>query len=414
MSDSKDSMENKNFSLKENYSLMPILLPLVQAKIIVIGFPVVILFLVLMHGIFSTPYYTASTRILPPQYNQNTIGRGLVTMGGESALGNSALNLKNPTDLFVGILRSRTILDGVITDNDLIKHYEAKDIDSARGKLASRTGIESGKDGIVEISVEDSSAELAAQLANSYVKELQTFSGELAKREGGRRTEFFNNALNRARQSLNEADERLRQVESKTGFTRLRGQDEAIVSGVRDLRSQLAEKEVQLRTLMSYSTESNPDVKLLNNEIANLNSKIQEVSGLPNTLNKTPGPSNTAVTLAQVPDALMLHSQRKRDVEYWVNIVTILGQYTELGKMDETRDFSLFQVLDVAVPPLDNSRPRVKLNLIIFGLGSTMLAVFFVWARAYVRQRRSTSDYFASQWVILKAELLKMPWHQSK
>ena len=414
MNDSKDLMDNKNFSLKENYSLMPILLPLVQAKIIVIGFPVVILFLVLMHGIFSTPYYTASTRILPPQYNQNTIGRGLVTMGGESALGNSALNLKNPTDLFVGILRSRTILDGVITDNDLIKHYEAKDIDSARGKLASRTGIESGKDGIVEISVEDSSAELAAQLANSYVKELQTFSGELAKREGGRRTEFFNNALNRARQSLNEADERLRQVESKTGFTRLRGQDEAIVSGVRDLRSQLAEKEVQLRTLMSYSTESNPDVKLLKNEIANLNSKIQEVSGLPNTLNKTPGPSNTAVTLAQVPDALMLHSQRKRDVEYWVNIVTILGQYTELGKMDETRDFSLFQVLDVAVPPLDNSRPRVKLNLIIFGLGSTMLAVFFVWARAYVRQRRSTSDYFASQWVILKAELLKMPWHQSK
>jgi uncharacterized protein involved in exopolysaccharide biosynthesis len=414
MSDSKYSMENKNFSLKENYSLMPILLPLVQAKIIVIGFPVVILFLVLMHGVFSTPYYTASTRILPPQYNQNTIGRGLVTMGGESALGNSALNLKNPTDLFVGILRSRTILDGVIADNDLIKHYEAKDIDSARGKLASRTGIESGKDGIVEISVEDSSAELAAQLANSYVKELQTFSGELAKREGGRRTEFFNNALNRARQSLNEADERLRQVESKTGFTRLRGQDEAIVSGVRDLRSQLAEKEVQLRTLMSYSTESNPDVKLLKNEIANLNSKIQEVSGVPNTLNKTPGPSNTAVTLAQVPDALMLHSQRKRDVEYWVNIVTILGQYTELGKMDETRDFSLFQVLDVAVPPLDNSRPRVKLNLIIFGLGSTMLAVFFVWARAYVRQRRSTSDYFASQWVILKAELLKMPWHQSK
>ena len=414
MNDSKDLMDNKNFSLKENYSLMPILLPLVQAKIIVIGFPLVILFLVLMHGIFSIPYYTASTRILPPQYNQNTIGRGLVTMGGESALGNSALNLKNPTDLFVGILRSRTILDGVIAENDLIKHYEAKDIDSARGKLASRTGIESGKDGIVEISVEDSSAELAAQLANSYVKELQTFSGELAKREGGRRTEFFNNALNRARQSLNEADERLRQVESKTGFTRLRGQDEAIVSGVRDLRSQLAEKEVQLRTLMSYSTESNPDVKLLKNEIANLNSKIQEVSGLPNTLNKTPGPSNTAVTLAQVPDALMLHSQRKRDVEYWVNIVTILGQYTELGKMDETRDFSLFQVLDVAVPPLDNSRPRVKLNLIIFGLGSTMLAVFFVWARAYVRQRRSTSDYFASQWVILKAELLKMPWHQSK
>jgi tyrosine-protein kinase Etk/Wzc len=414
MDELDDSEATPVLPAKENYSLMPILLPLAEAKLIVVGFPMLVLFLVLMHGIFSTPYYTASTRLLPPQYNQNTIGRGLIGMGGESALGNSALNLKNPTDLFVGILRSRTILDGVITGNDLIKHYSAKDIDSARGKLASRTGIESGKDGIVEISVEDSSPELAAQLANSYVKELQIFSGELAKREGGRRNEFFNNALNRARQSLNEADERLREVESKTGFTRLRGQDEAIVSGVRDLRSQLAEKEVQLRTLMSYSTDANPDVKLLRNEIANLNSKIQEVSGLPTQINKAAAGSNTAVTLAQVPDALMLHSQRKRDVEYWVNIVTILGQYTELGKMDETRDFSLFQVLDVAVPPLDNSRPRVKLNLIVFGLGSSMLAVFFVWARAYVRQRRSTSDYFASQWVILKAELFKMPWRHSK
>lgn len=414
MNDMEDKFPDAHLLEKDNYSLMPILLPLVEAKLIVVGFPLVVLFIVLMHGLFSTPYYTASTRILPPQYNQNTIGRGLVTMGGESALGNSALNLKNPTDLFVGILRSRTILDGVITGNDLIKHYVAKDIDSARNKLAARTGIESGKDGIVEISVEDSSPELAAQLANSYVKELQTFSSELAKREGGRRNEFFNNALNRARQSLNEADERLRQVESKTGFTRLRGQDEAIVSGVRDLRSQLADKEVQLRTLMSYSTESNPDVKLLRNEIANLNLKIQEVSGLPSIQDKTSAGSHAALTLAQVPDALMLHSQRKRDVEYWVNIVTILGQYTELGKMDETRDFSLFQVLDEAVPPLDNSRPRIKLNLIIFGLGSTMLAVFFVWARAYVRQRRSTSDYFASQWVILKAELFKLPWHRSK
>ncbi|MGV0960723.1 MAG: Wzz/FepE/Etk N-terminal domain-containing protein [Limnohabitans sp.] len=414
MNEMNDAATDTTLPARENYSLMPILLPLAQAKLIVLGFPLLVSFLVLMHGVFSTPYYTASTRLLPPQYNQNTIGRGLITMGGESALGNSALNLKNPTDLFVGILRSRTILDGVITGNDLIKHYAAKDIDSARGSLASRTGIESGKDGIVEISVEDASAELAAQLANSYVKELQIFSGELAKREGGRRNEFFNTALNRARHSLNEADERLREVESKTGFTRLRGQDEAIVSGVRDLRSQLAEKEVQLRTLMSYSTESNPDVKLLKNEIANLNLKIQEISGLPAAIHKAPPGANAAVTLAQVPDALMLHSQRKRDVEYWVNIVTILGQYTELGKMDETRDFSLFQVLDVAVPPLDNSRPRVKLNLIVYGLGSSMLAVFFVWARAYVRQRRSTSDYFASQWVVLKAELLKMPWRRTK
>ena len=393
----------------DTYSLMPVLLPLVQAKWWVMGVPLVVSVLVLMHGIFSTPYFKASTRVLPPQYNQNTISRGLIAMGGESALGNSALNLKNPTDLFVGILRSRTILDGVIQNHDLLKHYEAKDMDTARQLLESRTDINSGNDGIVEISVEDSDPVRAAQLANAYVQELQTFSSDLAKKEGGRRSDFFNNALSKARQSLNEADEQLRRTEKRTGFTRLRGQDEAILSTARDLRNQIANKEVQLRTLLSYATDDNPDVRLLRSELANLKQKVQEATS------EVPGPSSKAnsqgafVPLSKAPDALMEHSQRKRDVEYWENIVTILGQYTELGKMDETRDFSLFQILDIAISPQNKSRPRIKVNVILSGVGSTMLTIMFIWARAYVRQRRSASSKFADQFVILKNELFKNP-----
>lgn len=394
----------------DTYSLMPVLLPLVQAKWLLIGVPFVVSFGVLLHGIFSTPFYKASTRLLPPQYNQNTISRGLIAMGGESALGNSALNLKNPTDLFVGILRSRTILDGVIESHDLLKHYQAEDMDSARKLLESRTDINSGKDGIVEISVEDSDPVQAAQLANAYVRELQSFSSELAKKEGGRRSDFFNNALSKARQSLNEADEQLRRTEKITGFTRLRGQDEAILSTARELRNQIAQKEVQLRTLLSYATEENPDVKLLRSELANLKQKIQEATSEPTRKNPTAHSNGAFVPLAKAPDALMEHSQRKRDVEYWENIVTILGQYTELGKMDETRDFSLFQVLDVAISPQTKSRPRIKVNVILSGVGTTMLTVMFIWARAYVRQRRSASAQFAAQLQILKQELLKNPW----
>lgn len=396
----------------DTYSLMPVLMPLVQAKWLLIGVPFLVSFCVFLHGIFATPYYKASTRVLPPQYNQNTISRGLITMGGESALGNSALNLKNPTDLFVGILRSRTILDGVIEGHGLLKHYGSEDMDSARKLLESRTDINSGKDGIVEISVEDSDPVQAAQLANAYVNELQSFSSELAKKEGGRRSEFFNNALTRARQSLNEADEQLRRTEKRTGFTRLKGQDEAILSTARDLRNLIANKEVQLRTLLSYATEENPDVRLLRNELVNLKKKVQEATGEPTF--KDNNSQGAFVPLSKAPDALMEHSQRKRDVEYWENIVTILGQYTELGKMDETRDFSLFQVLDVAISPQKKSRPRIKVNVILSGTGATMLTVMFIWARAYVRQRRTASSQFAQQLQILKDELFKHPWTRKR
>jgi uncharacterized protein involved in exopolysaccharide biosynthesis len=239
--------------------------------------------------------------------------------------------------------------------------------------------------------------------------ELQTFSSDLAKKEGGRRSDFFNNALSKARQSLNEADEQLRRTEKRTGFTRLRGQDEAILSTARDLKNQIANKEVQLRTLLSYATDDNPDVRLLRSELGNLKQKVQEAtSEIPGSASKA-NSQGAFVPLSKAPDALMEHSQRKRDVEYWENIVTILGQYTELGKMDETRDFSLFQILDIAISPQNKSRPRIKVNVILSGVGSTMLTIMFIWARAYVRQRRNASSKFADQLFILKNELFKNP-----
>ena len=396
-----NSLSNHN----DNYSLMPVLLPLIKKKWLVLFVPLTVSTIVLIYGLLSTPFYKASTRVLPPQYNQNTISRGLIAMGGESALGNSALNLKNPTDLFVGILRSRTILDGVINNHDLLKHYEVKDMDTARQLLDSRTDINSGKDGIVEISVEDSDPERAAKLSNAYVQELQKFSTDLAKKEGGRRTEFFNNALNKARHSLNEADEQLRKTELRTGFTRLRGQDEAILSTVRDLKLQISNKEVQLQTLLSYATDENPDVRLLRSELSNLYNKVKESTGNARDFPLASRSQGSFVPLSQAPDALMEHSQRKRDVEYWENIVTILGQYTELGKMDETRDFSLFQVLDIAITPQNKSRPRIKVNVILSGVGSTMLTIMFIWAQAYIRQRKLASPLFEEQFKILKNEL---------
>lgn len=393
-----------------NYSLMPVLLPLIRAKWVVLGVPFVVAVLVAVIGFFTTPLYRASTRILPPQYNQNTIAHGQNMPGGESALGNSALNLKNPTDLFVGILRSRTIIDGVLTDNELLKHYGITDMEEARKLLGSRTEINSGKDGIVELAVEDPDPARAARLANDYVRQLQAFSRALAVKEGSRRAEFFSTALSHARASLNQADMRLRETEQRTGFTRLRGQDEAILSSVRDLRSQLSDKEVQLRTLMSYATNTNPDVKLLRSEISNLRIKIKEATG--DVQATVSGGAGAFVSLADAPSALMEHTQRKRDVEYWEGIVTTLGQYTELGKMDETRDLSLFQVLDEAVPTVQKSKPRIKVNVIIFWLGSTLLSMLFVLASAYVQQRRSASGYFSEQLKHLQKELVRMPWHK--
>ena len=54
---------------------------------------------------------------------------------------------------------------------------------------------------------------------------------------------------------------------------------------------------------------------------------------------------------------MLAHTRGQREVDYWENIVQLLGKFTELGKIDERRDMSLFQVLDWAVPPEFKSKP---------------------------------------------------------
>jgi uncharacterized protein involved in exopolysaccharide biosynthesis len=383
-----------------SHSLLPLLLLLARRIRFLIAVPFVCAVLAVTWSLIAPPIYTATARILPPQYNENTVMAMQNQLGGESQLGNSALTLKNPTDLFVGILTSRTIVDAVIEVNALRGYYDEDEIGEVRQILNAATDIRAAKDGIVSVSVEDTDREMAAALANSYVNQFYAFSRSLAREETTRRAEFYSSALEAAQEQLAAADLALANTEKATGFTRLNGQDEAIVRAAAELQAQIAAREVQLDTMASYATESNPDVRLLRHEVANLRAELAELR-LP-AVSANQGPF---VGLGDVPDVLLAHARRKRDVEYWESIVMLLGRFSELGKIDERRDISLFGVLDWAIPPHDKSKPRTRVNAILAALGSGFACLLWILASAYVRQRRAESQEFDSTWRELMATL---------
>src|SRR5688500_9375809 len=58
--------------------------------------------------------YTGTAKLLPPQQNQSSAALLLGQLGGLAGLAGGSLGLKNPTDLYVGMLKSRTIADSII------------------------------------------------------------------------------------------------------------------------------------------------------------------------------------------------------------------------------------------------------------------------------------------------------------
>lgn len=402
---------NNAVRTETSHSILPLLLVLARRIKFLILVPLFFGLIALLYCMFTDPVYTATTRLLPPQYNENTIQSMQNQLGGESQLGNSALNLKDPTDLFVGILNSRTIMDGLIDNYDLLNYYDISNKYTLRKRLNDATKIRVGKDGIVTILVNDKNRDKAAEIANAYVKEFYNFSRNLAITEAKRRSEFYEQSLNNAKQNLENSELSLLKSEKESGFTRLSGQDQAIVQAAAELQAQISARKIQLKTMSVYATPRNPDYKLVAYELKNLENQLaglqNENKNILNDLQDDPSENSAPfISISNAPDALLEHTRRKRDVAYWETIVLLLGKYNEFGKIDERRDMSLFQVLDHAIPPEEKSSPRTKVNVILTLVGTGFLALMWVLVTEYIKERRRRSSHFDAQWQQLKQALL--------
>ena len=63
--------------------------------------------------------YTATTKIMPPQQTQSTASMMMnqlanIGVGSLAAVAGGGLGLKNPNDIYIGLLKSRPIADAII------------------------------------------------------------------------------------------------------------------------------------------------------------------------------------------------------------------------------------------------------------------------------------------------------------
>src|SRR5688572_1387778 len=87
---------------------------------------------------------TGTTRILPPQQTQST-SAVLAQLGSLAGLAGGAVpGLKNPNDLYVGMLKSRTVADNLIRRFDLNKLYDERYQSETRRQLAKPSTIVAG------------------------------------------------------------------------------------------------------------------------------------------------------------------------------------------------------------------------------------------------------------------------------
>jgi uncharacterized protein involved in exopolysaccharide biosynthesis len=329
------------------------------------------------------PVFTAKAVVLPPQQGQSSAGllSQLGSLAALTGLGSSA-GAKDPNDLYLAVLQSNTVADGLIKRLDLMKAYHTKRLNEARRLLAANSKFVSEKGGMISITIKDGDPHMAARIANSYVDELHDINSRLIIGEAGVRRNFFSQQLALEKDRLTDAEIALQETEEKTGAISPTGQTGVVISQVAALQGQIISREVQLDSLRTSSTDQNPDVIRLNSEIAGLRQQMQSLE----SVQKGRKPGDISLTSRSLPEDQVAYLRKQRDVQYHTLIFDLIARQFEAARMDEAKASPLIQVLDPAEAPDRKSGPfRALWTLAGLILGFTYGCVSVIGS--YVRSR---------------------------
>jgi len=367
----------------EEVNSLDLLTIIARKKFYIVGIPLLAGIIAGGLSLLMPNIYTGTASVLPPQQSQSGSSAILGQLGALGGMSGSALGLKNPSDLYIGMLNSRTVADRIIDRFKLQSVYGTKTLTDTRLTLSSSSTIGSGKEGIIVIDVKDKDPKRAAALANGYVEELQRLTQTLAITEASRRRLFFEKQLMQSKQLLVDAEVSLKVTQEKSGLIQLNGQAEALIKSSADLRAQIASKEVALSAMQTFATGSNPEYMRARQELVGLREQLRKMeSGL------NQGSGDLLVGSGRIPEAGLEYVRRVRDVKYAETIFELMSKQFEIAKLDEAKDSSIIQALDVAIVPDKKSKPNRGVIVVSTILFVGILTMFWILASEFLRKMK--------------------------
>lgn len=366
----------------DNINLLDYLIVLLKRKKLIIGITLGAAVITAVISLILPKIYRAETRILASQQSSSIASQMMSQLGIVAGLTGSSLGVKSPNDQYIGMLKSRTVTDKIVDRFGLMKLYDVQYREEARKILIEDVLIATGdiNSGIITIAIEDKDPARAADMANALVDELKNLSKGLALTEASQRRLFFEEQLKDIKSSLSKAEESMKGFQEKTGALKLEEQAKAVIVGIANLRAQIAAKEVQLRVMRTYATPQNPDFQKVDDELKGLKSELSKLEA------KGGSGHDPLMPTGRMPEVGTEYLRKLRDLKFNEALYELITKQYEAARLDEARDAVVIQIIDAAVSPEKEIKPKKLLIVLITTLTGLFLSIFASFFIEYKEQ----------------------------
>ena len=338
--------------------------------------------------------YESTVRLMPPDQGSSGLASMLSAFAGKSGLddggslggltgvASDVLGLKTSSDLFIGILQSRTVEDDLINKFDLRKVYWDRKMEDARKELAKKTDISvDRRSGIITINVTDHSPQRAAAMARQYVDQLNLVLVNLNTSAAHRERVFLEGRLMQVKQDLEVAEKNFSQFSSKNATLDIKAQGVAMVEAGATLEGQLIAAQTQLEALRQIYSDNNVRIRSVQARIDELKRQLQKIGG------KTGGASDADdqyvdslyPTIRKLPLLGVNYADLYRETRVDEATFEMLTQEYELAKVEEAKELPSVKVLDQPDIPGKKSFPPRPAIVALGACLSLCFGILFVF-----------------------------------
>lgn len=353
------------------------------------GLFVGLVLLVMVFSLLAPKIYEASTSILPPVAEPSGGGMGAAA----ALLGAQGMSISlpgmpaTPVDLFVAMLKSKTLAEGLVQRFNLMQVYKSKNEEDAIRALEGSTRIATSKEKVIKVTVEAEDPQLAADLANGYAEGLDKLNRTLAVTKAGQNRLFVGKRLAETKVDLAAAEDALAAFQSKNKAVALDQQAGAALRAAAEIQGRIAADEVRLQVMQNFLTPENPDVVKLTLEIRQLKQQLRMLESGNAEKGMAPG-DRLHPAFSSVPTLGIEYARLMRELKVQETLHAMLVSQYEQAQLAEARDTPTVQVLDRAKPPTRKIRPSVRLNMMVAGATALFIGILLAFFLEYLEQMK--------------------------
>lgn len=374
------------------YNIWLFLELLARRKRLIFGLVIIVTAIAVVVSLLLPKWFSAKVVLLPPKSISVPIA------GGESESYSSAFSITTGlnlpiratmSDVYVRLLQSRSVTARIIDRFNLAERYGTSCFEETLLALMDHADIRVSDEGLLELSVEDRDPQMAAEIANAFIEELETVNNQIVADRISKAKDFLSGRLEQVRAEMDASREALEAFQMRYKAVDFDEQTRLAIEQAIALRVKLAEIEFDSRLSALTLGQDNVEMIKVNRRRDIIKRQLRQLE------TENTDSSFFSLPVSAIPGLKGQYEVLYSRVRVAEDLYQILLQQNEQAKIKEFENLPTVSVLDSAEVPSLRSRPQRTLIVgSAFGL-SLIFAVLLAAVAEYSSRLKQTNpqDY---------------------